>query len=199
MVLKKLIRYITPYRIVPIFYASIKGIFSKYRLPPGKFVSLDPAERSDQKFLLKQSQKIGPIFKAVMGRRFCVCIVGLPLCRRFLKEHTANVTPVTMEFERLFPKGFLRKMKGEDHKKYRSSLIRAIDPEIVIKDKAVLEKIVIDELADYTASQQEKTSPPGVYIKTLNNIASSSLIYIFFGVVNQHIISRFKNLFWLYV
>ncbi len=181
MILRKLIRHIATYRIVPILYTLIKAAFSRHRLPPGKFVSLAPAERSDQKFLLKQSQEIGPIFRATMGRRFCVCIVGLPLCRHFLKEHTANVTPVTMEFERLFPKGFLRKMKGEDHKKYRSSLMRAIDSEVIVRDKSVLEKIIIDGLTNYTASQQEKTSPPGVYIKTLNNIASSSLIYIFFG------------------
>jgi len=181
MILRKLIRHIATYRIVPILYASIKAAFSRHRLPPGKFVSLDPAERSDQKFLLKQSQKIGPIFKAIMGRRFCVCIVGLPLCRRFLQEHTANVTPVTMEFERLFPKGFLRRMKGEDHKKYRRSLMRAIDSEVLTKDKSVFEEIIIERLANYSTNQQEETSPPDVYIKTLNNIASSSLIFIFFG------------------
>ncbi len=181
MNLKKRLSYYRHHHVVTTAYASAKAVFSKHPLPPGKFLMLDPAERADQKFLLKHSEKVGPIFKAVFDSKLCVCVIGLPLCRRFLQEHSANVTPDTIKLEGLFPRGFLRGMMGETHKKYRKTTIRAIDPEFILRDSALFEQTIVNELARYAENQKEEISPPEIYIKALNNIASGLLIHIFFG------------------
>jgi cytochrome P450 len=181
MILQRLISYCRHHHRVTTVTATVKAAFSKHPLPPGRFLILDPAEQSDQKFLLKHSRQVGQIFKTVFDSKLCICVIGLPLCRRFLQEHSADVTPDTIRLEELFPKGFLRAMMGEEHKRYRKSLVRAIDPEVLLRGHAVIEKTIIDELARYAENQTEGSSPPEIYIKTLNNIASSLLIYIFFG------------------
>lgn len=181
MILYSLMRYIANLPIIPRVYASAKAVAAGHTLPPGKFVLLDPEERSDRTFLLQQSKRVGPVFKAIGGRRFLVCVVGLPVCQRFLQEHSENVTPVTMELESLFPKGFLRGMKRADHKHYRKSLMQAIDSEVMTRDSVALRAFVREGLAAYAANQQVGSSPPEVYIKTLNTIASGLLINVFFG------------------
>jgi cytochrome P450 len=150
-------------------------------LPPGRFLQHDPAERLDQKYQLKNAVKFGPVFKAVFEGKLTVCVIGIARCRRFLQEHSANITPDTIKLQTLFPSGFLRGMKGEEHKQYRRTLIQAIDPGILLRDYAVFEETIADELARYADDQQEEISPPEIYIETLNNIASSLLFYVFFG------------------
>jgi|GEM_PF-809764 len=177
----KIIRRLKDRGLRPIITVSWKAMRQKKRLPPGEFVELDRAERSDQQFLLKQSQRIGPVFKAISGRKFCTCMVGLPLCRRFLEQHANDVTPRTLDLESLFAKGFLRKMQGEDHKKYRRLIFKSIDSQLITRDTALLEKIVADELALFKTQQKGDHSPPERYIKTLKNIANRLLIYSFFG------------------
>lgn len=168
-------------RLRPIVRESWNALRQNKRLAPGEFVQLDPAERSDQQFLLKQSWRIGPVFKAIWASKLCTCMVGLPLCRRFLEEHTDDLMPQSLELESFFAKGFLRRMQGEDHKKYRRLILKSIDSQLIARDSALLEKIVTDELAVFIADQESDNSPPERYIKTLRKIANRLLIYSFFG------------------
>ncbi|MBL4819765.1 MAG: cytochrome P450 [Gammaproteobacteria bacterium] len=181
IIIRIIIRRLKDHRLRPIITVSWKAMRQKKRLPPGEFVALEPAERSDQQFLLKQSQRIGPVFKAIWGRRFCTCMVGLPLCRRFLEQHSDDLTPQSLELESFFAKGFLRRMQGEDHKKYRRLILKSIDSQLITRDSTLLEKIVADELAVFKTQQKGDTGPPERYIKTLKNIADQLLIYSFFG------------------
>jgi hypothetical protein len=133
-------------------HASLKVLFTGQPLPPGKFVMLDAAEQADQKFLLKRSRKVGPVFRAVFNEKLCICIIGLPLCRRFLQENWANLPLQTMDLKALFPEGFLRGMSGEIHKKCRKATILAIDSELLSRDHSVIEEMVADELAPLLAA-----------------------------------------------
>lgn len=181
VIIEKITRRIKYSRLLPIVSVSCKAMRQKKRLPPGGFIALNLAELSDQQFLLKQSQRIGPVFKAIWGRKYCTCIVGLPLCRRFLDQHSNDVRPQSLELESLFPKGFLRRMQGEDHKKYRRLILKSIDSQIITRDSTLFEKIVTDELAAFQSQQIGDVCPPERYIETLKNSANRLLIYIFFG------------------
>jgi cytochrome P450 len=165
----------------PIITVSWKAFRQNKQLAPGQFVELIRAERPDQQFLLKQAQRIGPVFKAIVNRKYCTCMVGLPLCRRFLEQHSDDLTPQSLNLKPLFPKGFLRTMQGEDHKKYRLLLLKSIDPQLITRDATLLEKIVEDELAIFKSQQQGDRNPPELYIETLKKIANRMLIYSFFG------------------
>ena len=169
------------HHVVTTAHASLRALFSGHTLPPGKFVMLDAAERADQRFLLKHSRKVGPVFKTIFDEKLCVCMIGLPLCRRFLQENSANLTPQSMNLKTLFPEGFLRGMEGKSHKKYRKAIVLAIDSELLSRDYSFVEEIITNELARHVENQQPGASPAQMYIRTLNNISSGVLIYIFFG------------------
>lgn len=161
--------------------STIKAALSRKPLPPGKFLNLDSAEQSDQKFLLKLTEKVGPVFKVVFEDKLTICVVGLSLCRRFLQENASNITLQAVNLEELFPLGFLRRMEGEAHKKYRKAIIRGIDPEQMSRDQSVFENVIAEELARYAENPDEDALSPTNYIAALNTITSSLLIYIFFG------------------
>jgi hypothetical protein len=82
---------------VPMAYSRCRQAFSRHPLPPGDLVNLDARERRNQRFLLERSQRLGPVFKAISGRRLQVCIVGIARCREFLKAHAENLAPVTVK------------------------------------------------------------------------------------------------------
>ncbi len=157
-VVRKTIRRLKDHLLRPIITVSWKAMRQKKRLAPGEFVALFPAERSDQQFLLKQSQRVGPLFKAIWGRKYCTCMVGLPLCRRFLEQHSNDLTSQSLELESFFAKGFLRRMQGEDHKKYRRLILESIDSQLITRDSTLLENIIADELAAFKTQQTGQNS-----------------------------------------
>ena len=167
--------------VVPMAYGRFREAFSRHPLPPGDLIHLDSRERANQRFLLERFERLGPVFKATSGRRLQVCIVGIPRCRQFLKEHGDHVTPVTVNLESLFPKGFLRKMHGEEHRHYRRALVRAIDPDAVAAHRSALKETIVEGLARHAAEHREDAGPPAAYIRTLNDITSALLIHFFFG------------------
>lgn len=174
-------RLVTKFPVVPMAYGRLREAFSRHPLPPGDLIHLESRERANQRFLLERFERLGPVFKATSGRRLQVCIVGIPRCRQFLKEHGDSVTPVTVKLESLFPKGFLRKMHGEDHRHYRRALVRAIDPDAVAAHRASLEETIVEGLARHAAAHREDAGPPAAYMRTLDAIASALLIHLFFG------------------
>ena len=151
------------------------------KLPPGELVQLNKIEWNNRHFLLDQSARLGPVFKAQSWDKLCVCIVGLQECVRFLQDHAADITPETIGLKSLFSKGFLRQMNGEDHLHYRKALVRAIGSVTTIISNQSLDAIVGDQLAHYAAIQAEDHNPRDAFIKTLNAISSGLLIQLFFG------------------
>ena len=184
---------------VPMAYGRCRQAFSPHPLPPGDLVNLDARERTNQRFLLERFQRLGPVFKAISGRRLQVCIVGIPRCRAFLKAHAENLAPVTIKLESLFPGGFLRKMQGEQHRKYRQALLRAMDPELVIANRRVLEEIIEDGLRRHADAHRGRVGSARDYIRTLSAIMTGSLVHLFFGtsfrsVAFQDLMEAFRRL-----
>lgn len=176
--LKKL-RATLPRRSVA--YARARALVSRHPLPPGDLVELDLVEKRDRTFLLRRASELGPIFKARAFGDFWVCVVGLELGRRLLREHGAALRPVTLQLQPLFPKGFLRQMQGEDHRRYRKALQRAIRGDDLAANQRGLDAIAADGLARYAAQSRDDEDSAADFIRTLNAIASGMLIQTFFG------------------
>ena len=166
---------------IPAGYARLRGLFSRRPLPPGDLKPLEEREQADQHFLLKQFDLLGPIWKAVAGHRLQICIRGIPRCRQFLKENAADLKPVTLDLEALFPGGFLRGMHGETHQKYRRALVRAIDPEVVRTKRLELMRFIGERLEVHATAQREHAGPAKAYARTLAEITSGLLMRVFFG------------------
>lgn len=162
-------------------YARARALVSRHPLPPGDLVALDLVEKRDRTFLLRRATEVGPIFKAIAWGDLWVCVVGLALGRRLLREHGAALRPVTLKLEPLFPKGFLRQMQGEDHRRYRKVLLRAIRGEDLAANRHGLDAIASDALARYAAATRNDEDSAADFIRTLNAIASGMLVQIFFG------------------
>ena len=165
-----------------VIYAQVRALLSRHRLPPGELVRLDELEKSNRCFLLEQAARVGPVFKAIAWDEFWVCIVGLPLGRQLLRDHGADLRPVTLKLEPLFPKGFLRQMQGEDHRRYRKAIMRATRGDDLTAGEEKLAAVATDALAHYAAGARDAEDAAADYIRTLNGIASGMLIRLFFGV-----------------
>lgn len=103
--------------------AKLVSFIRQRPLPPGNLIlGLDELEAADRLSLIKISTEIGPIFKGRAWDAFWIYVVGLPLCREIIRQHEADMRPVTIDTTQLFAKGLLRQMEGDDHRKYRSQL-----------------------------------------------------------------------------
>lgn len=178
---RTIVRCLAPIRSAKVALAVARAAFMRHPLPPGELVPIERLERSNQRFLLEQSERLGPIFKVHGGRTLLVCVVGIPLCRRFLKENSEHVTPATVKLESLFPRGFLRKMHGDEHAKYRKALLRAIDPQSIPRCEQTLDQITHDALDRYASAHREGPLPPNDFIRALDDIATGQLLHLCFG------------------
>jgi cytochrome P450 len=163
----------------------IRSMVGARRLPPGDQIELDSAERTDRKILLALAAQHGPIFKLIEQKNNEICVIGLPLARQLLKTHEGALRPVTIELTSLFSAGFMRQMVGEIHKKYRTSLVGAVNeldikrflPELQVIASRRLEKFFID------AGTGKDTAHD--YLDALTDIATGFLLRIFFGVIPE--------------
>lgn len=162
-------------------YARARGLISRHKLPPGDLVRLDELEKSDRTFLIQRAAEVGPVFKAIAWDEFWVCVMGLERGRRLLREHGAALRPMTLKLEPLFPQGFLRQMVGENHRRYRKALMRAIRGDDLTTNIQQLDAIAASALATYAHAPRIDAGTAADFIRTLNAIASGMLIQIFFG------------------
>lgn len=161
-----------------VMQVRLRSMLSRRQLPPGKWVQLDKLERSNRCFLLEHTERVGTIFKALAWEEPWICVVGLSLGRRLLREHATALAPITLNLAPLFPKGFLRQMEGETHRQYRTALSRAIQPD----DLTACESELAGHAAKHLAAHADGgETGPDAYILVLNAIASGMLIRLFFG------------------
>ena len=177
--------------IWPVYYALARGLFSRYPLPPGSMIHLDIEEKNNRCRLLDLAAEHGPVFKAIAWSELWVCIVGLTRCTRFINENKQRIRPVTIDVTRLYAKGFLRQMIGEEHRHYRKPLVVALRDEKVSSLLPQLRPIVDRVLADY-ARRQSVTEPPlpETLLAALSEISSRQLIRIIFGSPDQSAFSE---------
>ena len=157
-------------------------LFSKFRLPPGRLIQLYAKERLNRHLILELKERYGPIFKGRNANNFLTCIVDLPIANQFLLEFRNDIHMPTVNLESLFPKGFIRQLEGDDHKKYRSAVVQGISPEIMDQNSAAHAEIVKVALDEYAKKNPDETSNPAAYVETLHNISTGMLLNIFFGI-----------------
>lgn len=150
-------------------------------LPPGDTINIPAAEAADRTLLLRLAEQHGPLFRALYGGDLLVCVVGVGLGRRFLKEHAASLRPLAPRLEALFPKGFMRQMEGEDHREYRGALVRGLTALASDDMASDLEAITAAALDAYRWGPAAGPGAPQAYRNALSVIASSMLARLFFG------------------
>lgn len=157
--------------------ARARAWLSRTPLPPGDLIDLEAAERSDRRLLIKRAERFGPISKALLGPQLLICVLGLSTGRRLLKAHGEALKPVTLDLQALFPLGFLRQMAGEDHRRVRMAIVRALttlDPEALAGE---FESIAAAGLRKLPSA--DPSAP--AYSAALSAAASAMLVRLFFG------------------
>jgi cytochrome P450 len=163
-------------------YALARSLFSRHRLPPGTLSPpLDELENADRNLLLQRFDALGPVFKGRAWGRFWVHVLGIPRCRRLLQAHAADLRPVTLDLTPVVAKGFMRQMDGEDHRKYRQALVRAIRPEDLEAAGAALGAISSDALSRHAAGAEPQRTSSQRFRATLSTISSGMLIRLLTG------------------
>ena len=175
-----------------------RALLARRRLPPGDLVDIVELERRKRTALLDLAAEHGPVFKAIMHRRMVVCVVGHTLGRRVLVEHAKSLRPLTIEIESLVPKGFMRGMAGETHRKYRRALVQAISSLDLRALDAEFEAIADRVLANYAASTCGGGSPDA-WSEALGTIAAGCLIVLLYGArpesdVHARLVDAYKAL-----
>jgi cytochrome P450 len=177
----------TPFKVffglIGIFSAYLRAAKIGHELPPGALKNLRAQEFLDRQYLLKLSRKYGQIFKATQSKRIIVCVIGLARCRRLLSVHNDNLRPESVSLTSLFPKGILRTLEGEDHRKYRQSLVRALDSSFYERVADNFAEIIKHGLNNHARRHNEQASTPQALTKSLDDIATGLLINMYFGVV----------------
>lgn len=148
------------------------------RLPPGDMVDMELLERKDRQYVLKRSADLGPVFRGTARGDDWVYIVGLSRGRRFLKEHDSALEVCSQDLTNLFPKGVLRMMGGDDHRVYRTALLRAVHS----SDSAGMRRVAARHLAVLHEPGSAGVEPADKLRATMQDIATEFLISAFFGV-----------------
>ena len=108
--------------------AKLVSLYRRRPLPPGTMKpGLDEIETANRLALLENSRKEMPIFKGWAWDSFWIYVIGLPRCRRIIRDHEADMRPVTIDTTSIFAEGLLRQMEGEVHRKYRTQLVQALN------------------------------------------------------------------------
>ena len=144
-------------------------------------VALDVLERSNRGLLLQRAAMYGPIFKARAARELVICVVGLSIGRRLLREHASALRPMTLQLEELFPKGFLRQLEGESHREVRRDLVRGITATPLDDRLDDLAAMANDGLEAYRRRVEQGHEPSRTLTDALGRIASAMLVRLFFG------------------
>ena len=160
-------------------YASVaRANCFRQPLPPGRLLNLEQEEKADRQFLMRCFEHHGPIFKVLAWDELWVCILGLDRATRFLQENQGHLRPVTLNLEPMVPRGFLRQMKGDDHRHYRRALLQGIRGENAAAWLPALEAVAASELAALARAQ---TDTPHALDAALTRITTGMLLYIVFG------------------
>lgn len=168
-----------PWLAVSLAYG--RALWRRHRLPPGDLLDIGELERGHRTLLIDRAARYGPVFKGLMERRLVVCVLGHSLGRRLLKEHAASLRAVSIELESLFPYGFMRGMEGDVHRNYRKTLVRGI-AQLPLETYTPRFEAIADQALQAHGGNPGKCVPLHAWDTVLEQIASSALITLFFGI-----------------
>jgi hypothetical protein len=105
---------------------------AKRQLAPGSmslFRSLEAIV--DRHFYRDRFERHGPIFKMAQFHHRTICVLGLDLGHRILRERADSLGPTELAFNREIDGGFLRYMDANTHRKYGPLFRAAFSPAVV--------------------------------------------------------------------
>ena len=198
-------RFVSPRALFRVFgqrslwLALGRGLFSKASLPPGKLIVIEGRERRNRRFVLEQSNRLGPVFKGLGWGGLWICVVGLRRGRRLLREQGAVLQPVTIQLSSLFPGGFLRQMRGAEHRGYRQALMAAVRSPDFAAQRPVFEDLARRELMQLAGKMPPEDEAETRCIEILNTVASGMLVSLFYGFAPgskafAHILALYRRL-----
>ncbi len=109
-------------------------------------------------------------------------MVGNRAAIELFREHDKVLKPTRIGwFNRLIPKGFLRYIEGEDHKRYRKILGDAISPEVIDRHRPRIAESVGAALR--MMATQSEAAPGGIAPKPfIDDLVFEIFAQIFFGI-----------------
>ena len=153
-------------------------------LPPGR---LDPSENSpatDQLFFLKKAKILGPIFKLIRHGGYMTCLVGHASAVEFLRAHEEALDGNAVDLRGLFPKGHIRAMKGEDHRRYRRLFVQALQATPLAFHEDAIRQWIFDKLS--TLANDTATAVSGSQLRLcLREIATGIMLRVLFGLTQS--------------
>ena len=133
-------------------------------LPPGRLIPLRLAPWLDDQFYAREAARFGPIFKSMHLSRPMICVVGLERSIQLLRRFDDCLKGPFLAYNRFIPKGFLRYMSADDHKRYREWFRVAFGREVVARSEDAIADIVRSSL-----TEMERASPvdPGPHLERM--------------------------------
>lgn len=129
----------------------------------------------------KAAAKYGPIFKMNNFVEPMICLTGIQLGNKFLKEHEASTATPPMPFNSYIPCGFMRYMAPAVHMEYRSKMKSIFaDSAFLEKRAASLERIIRTILI--TMADDCKALHP---VPHLQHMTFSIFVELFLGLTPQ--------------
>jgi cytochrome P450 len=159
-----------------------RAISHRCLLPPGRLDPSDNGPRTDQLFFLKKAKILGPIFKVIYDGGYMTCLVGHARAAEFLRAYEEVLVGPAIGLRGLFPKGHIRAMSDEDHKKYRRLFVQALQATPLSFHEDAIRRWIFDKLNglenDYIG-----TAVPGSQLRLcLREIATGIMLRILLGV-----------------
>lgn len=148
-------------------------------LPPGTLGLLSIVRFRSDRFLLNRARAYGGVFKVLWSRKLTTCVVGFERGRRLLALHGAALMPRALEIDALVPKGFLRRMRGADHRRYRAAFLEAMSADLLSGHEPELKGIIRTELS--TLARVTEPACPEQLSATLDRIAIRLLVAVGVG------------------
>jgi cytochrome P450 len=151
-------------------------------LPPGRLDPLDTSADTDQLFFLKKAKVLGPIFKLIWEGSYTTCLVGHARAREFLRAHEEALVGKAIELRGFFPKGNIRKMSGEDHRKYRRLFVQALQATPLAFHEDAIQQWIFCKL-NALANDYFGAAVPGSQLRLcLREITTGIMLRILFGL-----------------
>jgi cytochrome P450 len=154
-------------------------------LPPGALNLFDNRAWHDQRHMLRQSRRLGPIFKMLWKRHYFTCVTGHERARRLLQGHGGHLPGASIKIGDLVPHGILRNMADGAHARYRPVFARAFAPGLAGAWQPALSKFLETELTALASSSQAGPFCGGPLIRHLSRIATGLLLPVVFGTPPQ--------------
>ena len=155
-------------------------------LPPGSLALFPRRPWVDDLHYRKQVRFLGPVFKTSLLHRPMICVYGAELGRELMRDHETDLETLPVRFNNFIPRGFLRYMSQDDHRRYRKILqsaispdrLRAAEPGIVASTRAALL-----DMAENRKRQSGRDLNPR---RELNDLLFRVFARLFLGVSPEH-------------